>query len=89
MWSALLFNSTVSFCVGDGKGGNDICHDGGAFVREGKRGDKYRWNVTGLLSWGEGCAQENQYGYYTRVYPFIDWIKKVVAKNPDPDEGEA
>ena len=62
---------------------------GGAFVREGKRGDKYRWIVTGLVSWGEGCAQENQYGYYTRVYPFIDWIKKVVAKNTDPDEGEA
>ena len=87
--SALLFNSMVSFCVGDGKGGNDTCHGGGAFVREGKRCDKYRWIVTGLVSWGEGCAQENQYGYYTRVYPFIDWIKKVVAKNTDPDEGEA
>ena len=89
--SSLPFNSTVSFCAGDGKGGNDTCHgdSGGAFVREGKRGDKYRWIVTGLVSWGEGCAQENQYGYYTRVYPFIDWIKEVVAKNTDSDEGEA
>ena len=80
---------SIRRCVGDGKGGNDTCHGGGAFVREGKRCDKYRWIVTGLVSWGEGCAQENQYGYYTRVYPFIDWIKKVVAKNTDPDEGEA
>ena len=89
--SALPFNSTVSFCAGNGKGGNDTCHGdgGGAFVREGKRGDKYQWIVTGLVSWGEGCAQENQYGYYTRVYPFIDWIKKVEAENTDPDEGEA
>ena len=87
--SALPFNSTVSFCAGNGKGGNDTCHgdSGGAFVREGKRGDKYQWIVTGLVSWGEGCAQENQYGYYTRVYPFIDWIKKVVAKNTDPHKG--
>ena len=88
--SLLPFNSTISFCAGDGKGGNGTCHgdSGGAFVREGKRGEKYRWIVTGLDSWSEGCAQENQYGYYTRVYPFIDWIKKVVeAKSIDPNEG--
>ena len=89
--SALPFSPTVSFCAGDGKGENDTCHGdiGGAFVREGKRGDKCRWIVTGLVSWREGCAQKNQYGYYTRIYPFIDWIKKVEAENTDADEGEA
>ena len=89
--SALPFNSTVSFCAGDGKGGNDTCQgdSGGAFVREGRRGDVHRWIATGLVSWGEGCAQKDQHGYYTRVYPFIDWIKKTMDANSNPEEGEA
>jgi len=88
--SALPFNSTVSFCAGDGKGGNDTCQGdtGGAFVHEGKRGDGYRWIATGLVSWGVGCAQKDQYGYFTRVYPFIDWIKNTMDANSSPDEGE-
>lgn len=82
------FNSTVTFCAGDGKGGNDTCKgdSGGAFVRARKRGKVIRWIATGLVSWGEGCAQENHYGYYTRVYSFIDWIKETLDKHTDPDE---
>ena len=78
--SVIAIDSDVTFCAGDGKGGNDTCHgdSGGAFVREGKRDDKYRWVATGLVSWGEGCAQKNQYGYYTRVFPFTDWIRGIV-----------
>ena len=81
--SVLPFNSTVVFCAGDGKGGNDTCHgDGGnAFVREVRRGDIYRWVVAGLVSWGNGCAQKDEYTYYTRVYPFIDWVKKTMYEN--------
>ena len=83
--SAIAFNSTVTFCAGDGKGGNDTCQgdSGGAFVREGKRGEDYRWVATGLVSWGLGCAQRNQYGYYTRVYPFTDWIKNTIKENTE------
>ena len=78
--SALPYNSTVTFCAGDGQGVKDTCSgdSGGAFVRESRRGDGYRWIATGLVSWGEGCAQKNQYAYYTRVYPFIDWINKII-----------
>lgn len=78
-----FFNSTVTFCAGDGKGGNDTCHgdSGGAFVREVKRRDNFRWVASGLVSWGVGCAQKDQYGYYTRVYPFIDWIKETMRDN--------
>ena len=85
--SALPFNSTVSFCAGDGKGGNDTCKGdtGGAFVRKGRRGDGYRWIATGLVSWGEGCAQKDQFTYYTRVYPFVDWIKKTMYANSVKD----
>ena len=86
--SVIAFNSTVAFCAGDGKGGNDTCHgdSGGAFVREGKRGEDYRWVATGLVSWGLGCAQKNEYGYYTRVYPFTDWIKNTIKENTEADD---
>ena len=57
--SVIAINSTVSFCTGDGKGGNDTCHgdSGGVFVREARRGDVYRWVATGIVSWGNGCEK--------------------------------
>lgn len=74
------FNSSVTFCAGDGKGGKDTCNgdSGGPFVRESRREDGYRWIATGLVSWGEGCAQKDKFTFDTRVYPFIDWIKKTM-----------
>ncbi|KAM7425409.1 hypothetical protein ABFA07_023158 [Porites harrisoni] len=74
------FNSSVTFCAGDGKGGKDTCNgdSGGPFVRESRREDGYRWIATGLVSWVEGCAQKDKFTFYTRVYPFIDWIKKTM-----------
>ena len=78
--TSFTYNSTVTFCAGDGQGVKDTCHgdSGAAFVRESRRGDGYRWIAAGLVSWGEGCAQKNKFAYYTRVYPFIDWIKKTI-----------
>ena len=78
-------DSAVTFCAGDGLGKNDTCQgdSGGAFVRKAQRGDDKRlaWVAAGIVSWGFGCAQEGHYGYYTRVYPFIDWIKQNMGKN--------
>ena len=77
------FNPKVTFCAGDGKGGNDTCKgdSGGSFVREALRDGGYRWVSTGLVSWGEGCGLPNKYGYYTRVAPFVDWIEKTIKDN--------
>lgn len=80
--SVILFNSTTAFCAGDGKGGkegSDACSgdSGGAFVRE---GSDSKWVAVGVVSWGNGCAQKDQYGYYIRVYPFLDWIEKTMDK---------
>ena len=87
-----LVNSTVTFCAGDGQGKSDACRgdSGGAFVREAERGQDKRWAwvAVGLVSWGEGCAQEKRYGYYTRVYPFIDWIEKNLDENSAKEEKE-
>ena len=79
MKAFLPINSTVTFCAGDGMGKSDTCagDSGGSFVREAQRDDKrLAWVTVGIVSWGIGCAQKGQYGYYTRVYPFIDWIKQ-------------
>ena len=78
--SILPYNSTMTFCAGNGKEGSDICHgdSGGAFVREIRRGPVLQWVAVGIVGWGEGCAQKDKYGYYTRMYPFIDWIKKTM-----------
>lgn len=80
--SSILYNSTLAFCAGDRKGVKDSCRgdSGGAFVREVKRRRNLHWVAVGIVSWGEGCAQTENYGYYTRLYPFIDWIKKTKNK---------
>ena len=79
--AVITYNSTMTFCAGDGKGGSDTCKgdSGGAFVRQIRRKRAFKqWVVIGVVSWGIGCAQRDQFGYYTRVYPFIGWIKKTV-----------
>ena len=80
--SILAYNTTMTFCAGDGKGGRDTCKgdSGGAFVRHIRRDRKSQWVAVGIVSWGKGCAQKDEYGYYTRVYPFIHWIKKTIKE---------
>ena len=75
--SGIQYNSTTAFCAGDGTGGKDACKgdSGGAFVREIMNS---KWVVVGVVSWGNGCAQKDQYGYYTRIHPFLDWIKETM-----------
>ena len=85
--SGIQYNSTTAFCAGDGKGRKDACagDSGEAFVRE-VSGAK--WVAIGVVSWGNGCAQKDQYGYYTRVYPFLDWIRKTMGENIATEKGK-
>lgn len=62
------------FCAGDLTGVKDSCKgDSG-----GPHATKYKntWFLTGIVSWGKGCAVQGSYGVYTRVSKYIDWLKK-------------
>ena len=85
--SVLTYNPTMTFCAGDGKGGRDTVKghtckgdSGGAFVRQIRRGSRSQWVAVGIASWGYGCAQKDEYGYYTRLHPFSQWIKKTMEE---------
>ncbi|MBN3303498.1 FA10 factor, partial [Amia calva] len=72
-----LFKITVNmFCAGYDKLARDACQgdSGGPHVT------RFRdtWFISGVVSWGEGCAREGKYGVYTQVSRYIPWIKTVM-----------
>ncbi|XP_007940601.1 coagulation factor X [Orycteropus afer afer] len=62
------------FCAGYDSKPEDACQgdSGGPHVTRFK--DTYF--VTGIVSWGEGCARKGKYGVYTKVTSFLKWINK-------------
>uniref|UniRef100_A0A8C6TLL8 Suppression of tumorigenicity 14b n=1 Tax=Neogobius melanostomus TaxID=47308 RepID=A0A8C6TLL8_9GOBI len=85
--SVRLVNSTVCkalmgsdvtermICAGVLQGGIDACQvrdSGGPLSVQEPSGRAF---LAGLVSWGDGCAQRNKPGIYTRVTQFTDWIR--------------
>ncbi|XP_069858688.1 coagulation factor X-like isoform X2 [Dipodomys merriami] len=62
------------FCAGYDAKLEDACQgdSGGPHVTRFK--DTYF--VTGIVSWGEGCARKGKYGVYTKVTAFLKWIDR-------------
>ncbi|KAM9190129.1 coagulation factor X isoform 4-T4 [Dugong dugon] len=62
------------FCAGYDSNPEDACQgdSGGPHVTRFR--DTYF--VTGIISWGEGCARKGKYGIYTKVTSFLKWIDR-------------
>jgi secreted trypsin-like serine protease len=65
----------AQLCAGLEQGGKDSCQgdSGGPLTVRDARGCPYQ---VGIVSWGEGCADKEAYGVYTRVSHHAQWIQK-------------
>uniref|UniRef100_A0A3B5AZ92 coagulation factor Xa n=1 Tax=Stegastes partitus TaxID=144197 RepID=A0A3B5AZ92_9TELE len=79
--------STRMFCAGYDAIAKDACQgdSGGPHVTS-YRGTYF---VTGIVSWGEGCARRGKYGVYTQVSKFIRWIREGINKLVPKDKSGA
>jgi len=69
------------FIKGEYNGGKDTCQGdsgGGLYVKETNSG-KTKIIVSGITSFGTGCARAGYPGVYTRVSFFADWINTKLA----------
>jgi len=64
----------LQLCAGYPEGGRDACHadSGGPLFIQAPNGPI----LVGIVSWGNGCAQPNSPGVYTRISKVKDWIKQ-------------
>ncbi len=72
-----IFNGQVTdnmICAGLQSGGKDSCHgdSGGPLMVFDQRADQ--WKQAGIVSWGEGCAEPNYFGVYTRLSHYVGWV---------------
>ncbi|MBX3011759.1 MAG: serine protease [Caldilineaceae bacterium] len=72
-----IFDSTVTdnmICAGLRAGGKDSCQgdSGGPLMTFDNATSS--WKQVGIVSWGEGCAEPNFYGVYTRISRYADWV---------------
>ncbi|XP_072116991.1 coagulation factor VII-like [Mobula birostris] len=80
VWTSLCRSTTKfkitdnMFCAGYYEASKDTCKgdSGGPHVT------KYKgtWFLTGIVSWGEGCAREGKYGTYTKIHKYFHWIRQ-------------
>lgn len=64
-------------CAGYPQGGKDSCSGDSGSPMMVLRNGKY--TQTGIVSFGIGCAQPNQYGVYARIEFALPWINELVS----------
>ncbi|CAB4019916.1 MAM and LDL-receptor class A domain-containing 1-like isoform X1 [Paramuricea clavata] len=76
------YSSTIitdrMLCAGFSQGGTDTClgDSGGPLVCQHSDGS---WYLTGVTSWGFGCAAAGYYGVYANVANLYPWVKQVTG----------
>ena len=68
MFCAGYKKKTADACRGDSGGPFSIEHEG-------------RWYQLGIVSWGEGCARQGNYGFYTRLIKFLKWMNQYIEEH--------
>ncbi|XP_046809622.1 uncharacterized protein LOC111675906 [Lucilia cuprina] len=80
-----LDNLTVSdgmICAGYEDGGKDACQgDSGGPLLCPYPGEKDRWFVGGIVSWGIMCAHPKLPGVYANVIKYLPWINEQIQKH--------
>ena len=76
-WLGGYFTETM-ICAGFEEGMRDSCQgdSGGPLAMQNEEGF---FELTGIVSWGNGCAQARNPGVYTDVVDYKDWINEVVG----------
>ncbi|XP_073813447.1 corin serine peptidase isoform X2 [Musca autumnalis] len=79
-----LDNLTVSdgmICAGYEEGGKDACQgDSGGPLLCPYPGEKDRWFVGGIVSWGIMCAHPKLPGVYANVIKYVPWINEQILR---------
>ncbi|TDG47498.1 hypothetical protein AWZ03_006090 [Drosophila navojoa] len=67
-------------CAGEPGGGRDACQGdsgGPLFCRSVTQPEQ--WYLAGVVSHGNGCARPKEFGVYTRVALYLDWLELAVT----------
>ena len=59
-------------------GGRDACRgdSGGPLMLQDDVTNRYF--TYGVVSWGDGCGREGNFGVYVRIENFVDWIQSKI-----------
>ncbi len=74
---SLSVSNETMICAGYEQGEKDACagDSGGPLVQM----KNARYEVAGLVSWGQGCADPHKPGVYTRLTAVADWIRSITG----------
>ncbi|BFF98991.1 serine protease nudel [Drosophila madeirensis] len=72
--------ASEDICAGDPDGGRDACQGdsgGPLFCRSVTQPEQFY--LAGVVSHGNGCARPQEFGVYTRVALYLDWLEMAVS----------